>query len=178
MNGFPCNDRSSATVEDFIYSENILKRRPPTTAIGTTVTEVTVNQYPALNTQGLSMERIDYDAYGINPPHIHPRASELLTVLNGTIYAGFVTSPPESRLFAKILCAGEVILFPYAQIHFQINVGNDIASAISSLSSQFPGVVRVADTVFGSNPPILKALLARSFRLRKNTIARLQKSFS
>jgi len=178
MNGFPCKKSSTVTVNDFLFTDNILRRRPPTTDIGTTVTGVTVNNFPALNTQGISLERIDYDGYGINPPHFHPRGSEVITVLYGRIYAGFVTAAPENRLFAKVLKTGDTMIFPYAQIHFQINLGRRRAAAFSALSSQLPGVIRVADTMFGSQPSVLTDLLARSFRIRKNEVQRLQSSFS
>lgn len=177
-NGFPCKDPATVTVDDFVFADNILRRRAPTTPIGSNVTGVTVDNFPALNTQGISLERIDYDPFGVNPPHFHPRGSEVLTVLKGRIYSGFVTAPPENRLFARILTKGDTMIYPYAQIHFQINLDNTRAVAFSALSSQLPGVIRVADSLFGSTPPILNNLLSRSFRLRSDVVEQIQESFS
>ncbi|KAL0343268.1 UNVERIFIED_CONTAM: Germin-like protein subfamily 1 member 13 [Sesamum angustifolium] len=47
----------------------------------------------------------------------HPRASEILVVLEGTLYAGFITTNPpnpndKNKLFAKILKPGDVFVFP------------------------------------------------------------------
>ncbi|GAY64174.1 hypothetical protein CUMW_231550 [Citrus unshiu] len=42
-----------------------------------------------LNTLGVISIRIDYAPNGQSPPHIHPRASEILLVLEGTLYAWF-----------------------------------------------------------------------------------------
>ncbi|KAF2316345.1 hypothetical protein GH714_041686 [Hevea brasiliensis] len=61
--------------------------------LGARTNLLTVDSIPGLNTNGLSIVRIDYEANGgLNPPHHHPRASEILTVLEGTLYAGFITS--------------------------------------------------------------------------------------
>ncbi|XP_042483220.1 putative germin-like protein 2-1 [Macadamia integrifolia] len=40
--------------------------------LGLKITPVTVNELPGLNTLGISMGRMDFGPYGLNPPHIHP----------------------------------------------------------------------------------------------------------
>lgn len=65
------------------------------------VTPANVVQIPGLNTLGISLARVDNAPYGLNPPHIHPRATEILTVLEGTLYVGFVTSNPNNRLISR-----------------------------------------------------------------------------
>ncbi|WKA02855.1 hypothetical protein VitviT2T_021007 [Vitis vinifera] len=64
------------------------------------------------------MVRIDYEPYGQNPPHTHPRATEIITVLKGTLYVGFVTSYTENHLISKVLNKGDVFVFPIGLIHF------------------------------------------------------------
>ncbi|KAJ1394400.1 RmlC-like cupin domain superfamily [Sesbania bispinosa] len=58
---------------------------------------------------------------GINPPHTHfhlyPRATEILTVLDGTLEVGFITSNPENCHFRKVLQKGDVFVFPIGLIH-------------------------------------------------------------
>ncbi|XWS64821.1 hypothetical protein CRYUN_Cryun05aG0037100 [Craigia yunnanensis] len=57
-----------------------------------------------LNTLGISLARIDYAPYGgLNPPHTHTRATEILVVLEGTLYVGFVTSNLDNRPITKVL---------------------------------------------------------------------------
>ncbi|KAK3172182.1 hypothetical protein Dsin_033034 [Dipteronia sinensis] len=70
--------------------------------VGSTVTPVNVAQIAGLNTLGVSLVHIDYVPYGQNPPHTHPRASEVLVVQEGTLYVGFVTSNPENKLFTRV----------------------------------------------------------------------------
>ena len=144
---------------------------------GSNVTTVNVDQIPGLNTLGISLVRIDYAPYGQNPPHTHPRATEILVVLEGTLYVGFVTSNPENRFFSKVLNKGDVFVFPIGLIHFQFNVGKTNAIALAGLSSQNPGVITIANAVFGSNPPINPDVLAKAFQLDKNVIEYLQKVF-
>ena len=145
--------------------------------VGSNVTTVNVDTLPGLNTLGISLVRIDFAPYGENPPHTHPRGTEILVVAEGTLFVGFVTSNPENRLFTKTLNKGDVFVFPVGLIHFQLNVGKTKAIAISGLSSQNAGVITIADAVFGSNPPINPDVLTKAFQLDKNVVEELQKEF-
>ena len=145
--------------------------------VGSNVTTVNVDTLPGLNTLGISLVRIDFAPYGENPPHTHPRGTEILVVAEGTLFVGFVTSNPENRLFTKTLNKGDVFVFPIGLIHFQLNVGKTNALAVSGLSSQNPGVITIADAVFGSNPPINPDVLTKAFQLDKNVVEDLQKKF-
>jgi hypothetical protein len=63
-------------------------------------------------------------------------------------------------------------------IHFQMNLAHDKpAAALSSLSSQNPGVISIANAVFGSKPPISDDVLARAFQVEKDLIHWLQSQF-
>ncbi|RVX18746.1 Germin-like protein subfamily 1 member 13 [Vitis vinifera] len=166
VNGKFCKNPNLTVAEDFFFQGlNI----PGNTAnrVGSNVTTVNVDAIPGLNTLGISLVRIDYAPYGQNPPHTHPRATEILTVLEGTLLVGFVTSNPQNRLFSKVLNKGDVFVFPIGLIHFQFNIGHTNAVAIAGLNSQNPGVITIADAVFGSNPPINPDFLARAFQLDK-----------
>ncbi|KAF6148348.1 hypothetical protein GIB67_025567 [Kingdonia uniflora] len=85
------------------------------------------------------MAPIDYAPWGVNPPHLHSRASEIFTVIKGTFYVGFVTSNPENRLTSKVLQMGDVFVFRIGLVHFQRNIGYRNAVAIAGLSSENPG---------------------------------------
>ncbi|RWV98118.1 hypothetical protein GW17_00039059 [Ensete ventricosum] len=124
------------------------------------------------------MVRIDYVPKGLNPPHTHPRATEILTVIEGQLLVGFVTSNTDNRLFTKMLKKGDVFVFPQGLIHFQFNPGYTNTFAIGALSSQNPGTITIADAVFGSNPPISDEILAKAFQVDKKLIDWLQAQFS
>ena len=71
------------TLEDF-FCGGLDKPRNTHNNLGFNVSLVSATQLAGLNTYGISLARIDYAPYGLNPPHIHPRATEMLTVIEGT----------------------------------------------------------------------------------------------
>ena len=176
VNGKFCKDLKDTKADDFYFSGLQIPRNTDN-RVGSNVTTVNVDQIPGLNTLGISLVRIDYAPYGQNPPHTHPRATEILVVIEGTLLVGFVTSNPENRLFTKVLNKGDVFVFPIGLIHFQFNAGKTNAIAFAGLSSQNAGVITIANTVFGSDPPINPDVLTKAFQLDKNVIKYLQKQF-
>uniref|UniRef100_A0A0D9VG37 Germin-like protein n=1 Tax=Leersia perrieri TaxID=77586 RepID=A0A0D9VG37_9ORYZ len=176
VNGFACKDPAAVTVEDFFFS-GLHMAGNTSNRQGSAVTGVNVAQISGLNTLGISLARVDYAPYGLNPLHIHPRATEILTVLEGSLYVGFVTSNPENKLFAKVLSKGDVFVFPQGSIHFQFNYGTKNVIALAALSSQNPGVITIANAVFGSRPSISDDILAKAFEVDKKIVDRIQAQF-
>ncbi|XP_072969444.1 putative germin-like protein 2-1 [Typha angustifolia] len=176
VNGFVCKDPKLAAADDFFFS-GLDKPGNTMNPVGSKVTAVNVAQIAGLNTLGISLARIDFAPNGLNPPHTHPRATEILVVLEGVLLVGFVTSNPDNKLFAKALNKGDVFVFPEGLIHFQFNSGAMPAVALSGLSSQNPGVITIANAVFGSKPPISDEVLAKAFQLDKKTVDWLQAQF-
>ncbi|EES05076.1 hypothetical protein SORBI_3004G148300 [Sorghum bicolor] len=165
VNGFACKDAKDVAAEDFHFSGLHKAGDTSSSKQGSAVTAVNVAQIPGLNTMGISMVRIDYAPSGMNPPHTHPRATEILTVLEGSLLVGFVTSNPNNTLVAKVLNKGDVFVFPKGLVHFQFNNGKGNAVALAGLSSQNPGVITVANTRFGSQPSIANHILAKAFQV-------------
>ncbi|KAM7505790.1 hypothetical protein LguiB_004694 [Lonicera macranthoides] len=176
VNGLFCKDPMDVKAKDFFFSGLNIPGNT-SNAVGSFVTPVTVFELPGLNTLGISSVRIDYAPKGLNPPHTHPRATEILTVIKGKLFVGFVTSNPDNRLFTKLLCEGDVFVFPMGLIHFQFNVGKTKAVALASLSSQNPGVITIANAVFGSNPLIKSKILEIAFQVDKKLVEKLQSQF-
>ncbi|TKW39222.1 hypothetical protein SEVIR_1G164500v4 [Setaria viridis] len=176
VNGLPCKDANDVVAEDFFFS-GLHMAGNTTNKQGSAVTPVNVAQIAGLNTMGISLARIDYAPYGLNPPHTHPRGTEILTVLEGSLYVGFVTSNPDNKLFTKVINKGDVFVFPQGLIHFQFNYGTKNAVALAALSSQNPGVITVANAVFGSKPSIRVDILAKAFQVDKMTVDRMQAQF-
>ncbi|URE06169.1 germin-like protein [Musa troglodytarum] len=166
VNGFVCKDPTVVKAEDF-FSTGLDKAGDTGKKLGSNVTAVNVNKIVGLNTLGISMVRIDYAPKGLNAPHTHPRATEILTVIEGQLFVGFVTSNSDNgnRLFTKMLKKGDVFVFPEGLIHFQFNPGHTNTVAIGALSSQNPGTITIANAVFGSKPPISDEVLAKAFQI-------------
>ncbi|KAI5606119.1 hypothetical protein POPTR_001G465100v4 [Populus trichocarpa] len=176
VNGLACKDPKNVQASHFSFGGLHLAGNT-SNGVGSKVTAVNVVQIPGLNTLGISVARIDYAPSGINPPHTHPRASEILTVLEGSLEVGFVTSNPGNRLITKVLQKGDVFVFPINLVHFQRNVGKSNAVALAALSSQNAGVITIANAVFGTNPEIPDDILAKAFQLDKNVVNFLQSKF-
>ncbi|CAA2973084.1 germin 2-1 [Olea europaea subsp. europaea] len=60
---------------------------------------------------------------------------------------------------------GDVYVFPVGLVPFQHNVGKVNVVAIVALSSQIPGVISIANTIFGSKPDISTDILAKAFQV-------------
>lgn len=175
-NGLACKNKEKVEARDFYFS-GLHKPGNTSNPVGSKVTPVTVAQLPGLNTLGISMGRIDFAPWGINPPHTHPRAAEILTVIEGSLFVGFVTSNPDNHLITKVLQKGDVFVFPVGLVHFQRNVSKQNAVAISALSSENPGAVTIANAVFGSDLKIGADLLAKAFQVDENVVEQLQGKF-
>jgi hypothetical protein len=107
VNGQACKHPLPVNATDFFFSGLHLAGNT-SNPVGSRVTPVGVPQIPGLNTLGISIVRIDYAPWGINPPHTHPRATEILRVIEGSLKVGFVTSNQKTvfslRCFRRVMC--------------------------------------------------------------------------
>ncbi|XP_030949280.1 putative germin-like protein 2-1 [Quercus lobata] len=173
LNGLACKDPKTVEANDF-SSSGLHIAGNTSNPEGLSVASA---QIPGLNTLGISLLRFDYAPWGINAPHIHPRATEILTVLEGSLEVGFVTSTPPNRLITKVLQKGDVFVFPIGLIHYQRNVGKKCATAIAAASSQNPGFIPIANAVFGSKPDIPSDVLVKAFQVDKNVVNHIRSKF-
>jgi quercetin dioxygenase-like cupin family protein len=173
VNGKCYKDPKLVTPEDFFFT---VKEENISSPLGSQVTLPTVSEILGLNTLGISVARIDFAPKGLNPPHAHPRAAEILIVLEGTLNVGFVTSNPKNRLITKVLNKGDVFVFPIGLIHFQHNVGDGNAAAISGLNSHNSRVITIVKEVFGSNK-ISSEVLTKALQVDNTIVDNLQKQF-
>jgi quercetin dioxygenase-like cupin family protein len=125
-----------------------------------TVTKATMMEFPALNGQSVSYAMLKFPSESVNPPHTHPRAAELLLVLNGTLCVGFIDTT--GKLYTQDLAEGDMFVFPKGLVHYQYNPGQSPAVALSAFGSAAAGTVSVPVTVFGTG--IDDAVLAKSFK--------------
>ncbi|XP_039161826.1 germin-like protein 5-1 [Eucalyptus grandis] len=160
VNGFPCKETFNEM--DFFW-DGLAKPEFPNNTLGSLVTRANVEKVPGLNTLGLSLARGDFAPYGLIAPHTHPRASEMVFVLYGEIYAGFITTA--NILVAKTIKAGEIFVFPRGLVHFQMNVKNTSAAAIAVFNSQLAGAPNVATALFAAKPTVPNDVLAKAFQI-------------
>ncbi|CAO2044666.1 unnamed protein product [Urochloa humidicola] len=175
VNGHVCKDPAQVSAGDFAFA-GLHTPGDTSNAFGSKVTLVDAHAVPGLNTLGVAMARLDLAPGGLNPPHTHPRAAEVLTVIEGEMRAGFIAS--DGTLFAAVLSAGDAFVFPKGLVHFEFNCGARPAVGIAGLGSQNPGLVRVADSVFGASPAVDDDVLAKAFRIDADTVQRIKAKFA
>lgn len=176
VNGFPCKSPTTVTANDFRLT-GLDKPANTNNQLGFNVTPAFVTQLPGLNTLGISLVRLDFAARGgLNPPHTHPRATEILVVIEGTLLVGFITT--NNTFFPTTLQKGDVFVFPRGLVHFQQNIGPVNAVAFSGLNSQNPGTQQVAPALFGASPPVSVSVLAKAFQIDDKLVQILQHKFT
>ncbi|XP_031111713.1 germin-like protein subfamily 1 member 11 [Ipomoea triloba] len=180
VNGRVCKDPKLVTPDDFSTSGLNVSGDPA--GVGVTLKSVGVDRIAGLNTLGIVMARVDYESGSPATPHSHPRSSELILVLEGTLETGFITADPsnptKNRLYAKTLNAGDVFVIPPGLLHYQANVGKVKAVSFNSLNSQNPGLVTATSQLFGSAPAISDDILSKAFRVDKETIELIRSKFA
>ncbi|KAL3701977.1 hypothetical protein R1sor_019999 [Riccia sorocarpa] len=127
------------------------------------VTAVNVNFFPALSGLGVSNALLVYPPGGVNVPHTHPRGTETLFIIEGTLEVGLIdTTAPVPMLFTQTLHKDDIFVFPRGLVHFQINKSKKTVRAYASFSSTNPGLVSLPRTLFGVNADI--EVLKKSFQ--------------
>uniref|UniRef100_A0A0D9WEM0 Germin-like protein n=1 Tax=Leersia perrieri TaxID=77586 RepID=A0A0D9WEM0_9ORYZ len=169
VNGFSCK---AAVTEDDFYFKGLAAAGNTSNTYGSVVTGANVEKVPGLNTLGVSMSRIDYAPGGLNPPHTHPRATEMVFVLQGTLDVGFITTG--NKLYTKTISAGDVFVFPRGLVHFQRNSGESPAAVISAFNSQLPGTQSLATTLFAASPEVPNAVLTKALQVGTKEVEKIK----
>ncbi|KAH7686076.1 Germin protein [Dioscorea alata] len=173
--GFPCKPLSQVTSEDFVFS-GLTKPGNTTNLFGSAVTPGSVDFFPAVNTLGLSANRVDFAPGGILPPHSHPRATELITIIHGKVLIGIITS--NNQVFSRVVEKGEVFIVPRGLLHFQYNVGKNKARTYTVFNSQKPGIINTPISLFASLPLIPDEVLVKSYMLDTNLVQVIRDKFA
>ncbi|KAL9348067.1 hypothetical protein Peur_059433 [Populus x canadensis] len=171
VNGFTCKAEGNVTEADFFF-DGLAKPGKVNNSVGSLVTGANVEKIPGLNTLGVSLSRIDYAADGLNPPHTHPRATEMIFVLEGELDVGFITTA--NKLISKTVKKGEIFVFPRGLVHFQKNNGDKEASVIAAFNSQLPGTQSIAMTLFTSTPAVPDNVLTKAFQVGTKEIDKIK----
>jgi quercetin dioxygenase-like cupin family protein len=175
LNGLVCVNPATVNGSTFAFRgfENAGYTR---NGLGSAVSPAFANRnYPALNTQGLALARLDYAAGGLVPPHTHPRATEVLYLVKGELFVGFVDT--HDKLYSANLKTGDVYVFPRGLVHFQFNFGTTPSFAIAVLNSQNPGVQTIASALFGATPTIEDGVLATAFGISASEVDIIKNGF-
>ncbi|KAL4636353.1 hypothetical protein ACB098_03G001100 [Castanea mollissima] len=175
VNGFTCKDIANISAADFSF-DGLAKPGLTNNTFGSLVTAANVQKIPGLNTLGVSLSRIDYAPGGLNPPHTHPRATEMVFVLEGELNVGFITTA--NVLISKSIKKGEIFVFPKGLVHFQKNNGKVPAAVIAAFNSQLPGTQSIATTLFAATPPVPDNVLTKAFQVGTKEVEKIKSRFA
>ena len=164
MSGIPMN----ITGDYFTYTGFRTKEELP--VIGFSAQKASMAEFPALNGQSVSYAMLRFPPGTVNPTHTHPRAAELLLVIEGALSVGFIDTA--GKLYTKDLVVGDMFIFPKGLVHYQSNQGTNLAIALSAFGSANAGTVSVPVTVFGTG--VDDAVLAKSFKTDLPTVQKLK----
>ncbi|KAM0953139.1 hypothetical protein DsansV1_C02g0020851 [Dioscorea sansibarensis] len=110
---------------------------------------------------------------GVVPAHTHPRANELIVVLQGTVSVGFISTG--NKVYNKTLQAGDVYIFPQGLVHFQLNVGSGQAKVLAFFGGSSPGIQTIATSLYGNDLP--SDVVAKIISSGVNDVKRLKAKF-
>ncbi|KAM0868104.1 hypothetical protein ACQ4PT_041535 [Festuca glaucescens] len=174
LNGFPCKRPENVTANDF-FSDVLSRPGNTGNPVGSAVTTANVEKVSGLNTLGVSMSRVDYAPWGVNPPHTHPRATEIIYVLEGSLDVAFVTTG--GNLYARTVCKGGLFVFPRGLVHYQKNTGGAPAVAISAFNTQLPSTQSLAVALFGASPPVPTDVLVWALQIDGGVVEAIKSKF-
>ncbi|KAL1559596.1 germin-like protein subfamily 1 member 11 isoform X2 [Salvia divinorum] len=167
-----CKVKKAVTANDFFMSG--LDRPGPFNSYGVAPVIASAATTPGFNTMGQTYHQAELAPNGYLPPHLHPRASEVITVLEGTMEVGFVTSYPDYKYYSKVLNKGDAIIIPLGLLHTVRNVAIGKSVITVSFNSQNPGFIFIPDSLFAAKPAINSTYLAAAFKLDEKTVKDLQ----
>ncbi|KAG6429027.1 hypothetical protein SASPL_107066 [Salvia splendens] len=172
-NGKACKDPKAVTANDFFLSG---PNKPGNTSNpnGVSVNYASAATVPGFNTLGLAHARAEFAENGYFPPHTHPRASEVIYVVEGAVEAGFMSSTPQNKYYSKILKKGDVFIIPMGLVHHVRNVAKGKSVLTATFNSQNPGFINLPNNILAAKPAVDTAFLAQVFKLDQNTVKDLQ----
>ncbi|KAI1795208.1 RmlC-like cupin [Ganoderma leucocontextum] len=118
----------------------------------------TVSNFPVLVNNGLAMTIGLLGPCGMNTPHTHPRATEILYLVNGTLTTGMIPENGDRFIF-NTLEGGSAQVFLQGSIHYQQNELCDPVLFVAALNNEDPSVLSVAQRYFGLPPDVVGASL-------------------
>ncbi|KAF7195080.1 Spherulin-1A [Pseudocercospora fuligena] len=126
------------------------------------------NNFPVLVDQNIATAVGFLNPCGMNSPHTHPRATEWLTTVQGTLKTGFMlengflANAGEGRQTTQVsaeLGPFQGTVFPQGSIHFQFNDNCSPATFIATLNSDDPGTSQIAQNFFFLDEKIVNITL-------------------
>jgi hypothetical protein len=141
--------------EDFVF--NFVDHKTGGPGKGGEIVPANRKSFPALTNTGIGGAVGFLGPCGFNTPHVHPRATELAIVLDGTIVSsmfpenGVNNADGTPREIINTLGKFDTTVFYQGSVHSQFNPNCEPATFFAALSSDDFGVGQVAQELFGGS---------------------------
>ncbi|KAJ7471017.1 RmlC-like cupin domain-containing protein [Mycena latifolia] len=132
---------------------------PASGAQGGSILLATVDNFPILEGLGISNAISFVEPCGLNIPHLHPRANEFFTVIDGILDTGFVQENGFNTIIETQLGQYQGTVFPAGSIHYQQNPTCSPAVFVAALNSEDPGRSDIATTYWMLPSDVIDAAL-------------------
>ncbi|KNC80475.1 hypothetical protein SARC_07165 [Sphaeroforma arctica JP610] len=123
--------------EDFVI--DFATQPLESTGLGGTSQPANRNNVPVIQASNMAQTRFRIAPCGINLPHVHPRGTESVYIIEGALTVGFVTEG--GRLILNDVKTDQSTFFPQGLLHYQQNMACEPAGFISILNSSDPGLL-------------------------------------
>ncbi|KAJ7470998.1 RmlC-like cupin domain-containing protein [Mycena latifolia] len=132
---------------------------PASGAQGGSILLATVDNFPILEELGISNAISFVEPCGLNIPHLHPRANEFFTVIDGILDTGFVQENGFNTIIETQLGQYQGTVFPAGSIHYQQNPTCSPAVFVAALNSEDPGRSDIATSYWMLPSDVVDAAL-------------------
>ncbi|GAB0498012.1 hypothetical protein MMPV_009352 [Pyropia vietnamensis] len=168
--------RSRFVAADYAIDTNAI---PGSTSRSGTVRPATVANFPILGLPDVdaALVRVTLAPGAHGPPHTHPRASELLFLLRGTLNVYVVeenSAAPRTRVITNTLRVGHMAVFPRGLLHGQRCVSAGGCEYVATLDSADPGTVAVAPRLCDAPMAAVAAALGVPVRAAARVCGRVE----
>ncbi|KAJ7629125.1 spherulin-1B precursor [Roridomyces roridus] len=135
------------------------QQTPAAGAKGGSILLATVDNFPILTDLGISGAVSFVGPCGLNIPHSHPRASEILIVTEGQLNTGTVQENGFNTEIKTQLGTFQGTVFPQGSIHYQQNPTCSPAVFVAALGSEDPGRSDIATNFWMLDSDVIDAAL-------------------
>lgn len=112
--------------------------------------------FPALTTMGMTMAMLNLGPCAMLPPHMHPRATNLVVAVEGTTNT-YMVEENGARLVKQTLTPGKMTIFPQGSLHTMQNTGCTNATLVSALNSEDQGTLNLLNSLYMFPDDMIKA---------------------
>jgi oxalate decarboxylase/phosphoglucose isomerase-like protein (cupin superfamily) len=144
--------------QDFVF--DVGRKVKDSIGLGGIIKIVTSEELKSLSGEGVALVLLELEPCSINPPHLHPRATEIDYVLSGErVEFGFVEENG-GRILTHIANAGQSSFVPKGIIHYAQNFGCSKAKIHAMFNSDDPGFISVIASTIRFSAEVVESSLS------------------